>query len=88
MRTSYIRYLNVAAKSFELKLSVLNYLISFYGRENEDSYNHLNDFYIVCKSFKYENSSDEDVELRLFLFSLKVRVCSWFNILSANSIIS
>ena len=46
---SCIRYLNVSAWSFELKLSVLNCLPTFYDLENEDPYNHLNDFHAICQ---------------------------------------
>ena len=52
---SCIRYPNVAVRSFELKPSVLNCLSTFYGFENEDPYNHLNDFHAICQTFKYEN---------------------------------
>ena len=45
--------------------------------ENEDPYNHLNDFHVVCQTLKYENFSDDDVKLRLFPFSLKDRARSW-----------
>ena len=68
LSTSCIRYPNVAARSFELKLSVLNCLPTFYGLENEDPYNYLNDFHAICQTFKYENFSDDDVKLRLFPF--------------------
>ena len=71
LSTSCIRYPNVATRSFELKPSVLNCLPTFYGLENEDPYNHLNDFHVVCQIFKYEKFSDNDVKLRLFPFSLK-----------------
>ena len=55
LSTSCIRYSNVAIRSFELKPSVLNCLPTFYGLENEDPYNHLNDFHAICQTFKYEN---------------------------------
>ena len=76
LSTSCIRYPNVAARSFELKPSVLNCLPTFYGLENEDPYNHLNDFHAICQTFKYENFSDDNVKLRLFPFSLKDRARS------------
>ncbi|KAH9658022.1 hypothetical protein KPL70_023327 [Citrus sinensis] len=88
LSTSCIRYPNVAARSFELKPSVLNCLPTFSGLENEDPYNHLNDFHAICQTFKYENFSDDDVKLRLFPFSLKDRARSWLNTLLANSIAS
>ena len=68
LSTSCIRYPNVADRSFELKSSVLNCLPTFYDLENEDPYNHLNDFHAICQTFKYENFSDNDVKLRLFHF--------------------
>ena len=71
LSTSCIRHPNVAARSFELKPNVLNCLSTFYGLENENSYNHLIDFHAVCQIFKYEKFSDNDVKLRLFPFSLK-----------------
>ena len=67
---------------------MLNCLPTFYGLENEDPYNHLNDFHAICQTFKYENFSDDDVKLRLFSFSLKDRARSWLNTLSATSITS
>ena len=75
LSTSCIRYPNVA-RSFELKPSVLNCLLTFYGLENEDPYSHLNDFHAIYQTFKYVNFSDEDVKLRLFPFSLKDRARS------------
>ena len=54
LSTSCIQYPDVATRSFEIKHIVLNYLPTFYGLDNEDPYNHLNDFDAVCKTFKYE----------------------------------
>ena len=88
LTTSCIRYPNIAVRSFELKPSVLNCLPTFYGLENKDPYNHLNDFHDICQTFKYKNFSDDDVKFRLFLFSLKDRARSWLNTLPANNIIS
>ena len=86
LSTSCIRYPNVAARSFELNPSVLNCFPTFYGLENEDPYNHSNDFHAICQTFKYENFSNNDVKLRLFPFSLKNRACLWLNTLLANII--
>ena len=86
LSTSCIKYPNIVVRSFELKSSVLNCLSTFYDLENEDSYNHLNNFYAVCQTFKYENFSYDDIKLRLFSFSLNDRACSWLNTLLANSI--
>ena len=55
---------------------MLNCLPIFYGLENEDPFNHLNDFHAVCQTFKYDNFSDDDFKLRLFPFSLKDRARS------------
>ena len=71
LNTSCIKHTNVAVRSFELKPNVRNCLPTFYGLENENSYNHLIDFHVVCQIFKYEKFSDNDVKLRLFPFSLK-----------------
>ena len=86
--TPCIRYQNVYARIFKLKPNVLNCLLSFYGLENEDPYNHLNDFHAICQPFKYENFLNEDVKLILFPVSLKDRACLWFNTIPANSITS
>lgn len=88
LSTSCIQYPDVATRSFEIKHIVLNYLPTFYGLDNEDPYNHLNDFDAVCKTFKYENYSIDDVKLCLFPFSLKDKARSWFNTLLANNIAS
>ena len=88
LNISCIRYPNAAARSFKLKPRVLNCLLTFYGLENKDPYNHLNDFHTICQIFKYENFSDDDVKLILFPFSLKDRARSWLNTLLANSITS
>lgn len=68
LSTSCIRYPDVTVKSFEIKSNVLNYLPSFCGLDNEDTFNHLNDFDVVCQTFKYENFSVGDVKLHLFPF--------------------
>ena len=88
LNTSCIRYPNLAARGFEIKPSVLNCLPTFYGLENEDPYNHLNNFHAICQTFKYENFSDDDVKLRLFPFSLKDRARSWLNTFPTNNITS
>ena len=67
---------------------MLNCLPTFYGLKNDDPYNHLNDFHVVCQSFKYGKFSYDDVKLKLFPFSLKDRARSWLNTLPANSITS
>lgn len=48
LSTSCIQYPQVTARSFELKPSVLNCLLSFYGLDNEEA---LNDFYAMWKTF-------------------------------------
>ena len=88
LSTSCIRYPNVVGRSCELKPNVLNCLPTLYGLENEDLCNSLNDFHAVYQTFKYEKFSDDDVKLKLFIFSLKDRTCSWLETLLANSIIS
>ena len=84
--TSCIVLPDTNAANFELKPSVLNCLPNFYGLDKEDPYNHLNDFYAICATFKYPNFSAENVRLRLFPFSLKDRAKSWLNSLEPGSI--
>lgn len=49
LSTTCIQYPQVAARSFELKPNVLNYLPSLYGLDSEEPHNHLNDFYASCE---------------------------------------
>ena len=55
LNASCIRYPNIAVTTFELKTNVLNYLPSFYGLENEDLYNYLNDFMLFVNILNMKN---------------------------------
>lgn len=55
LNISCIWFLDVAARSYEIKPNILNCLPSFYNLDNKDPYNHLNNFYAVCQAFDYED---------------------------------
>jgi hypothetical protein len=61
------------ATHFDLKPHVIQLLPSFHGLDNENPYGHLKKFKDICATFKFQNSSEESVHLRLFPFSLHDR---------------
>ena len=73
---------------FEIKARIINMLPSYYGRDNEDPYVHLDDFRTICSTIRMENFTEDALKMRLFPFSLKDRAKYWFNSLPASSIFS
>jgi hypothetical protein len=67
------------ATHFDLKPSVIKILPTFNGLENEDPYAHVKEFLERCNTFKFQNFSDESVQLRLFPFSLSGRAKAWLH---------
>lgn len=55
LSNSCIRYLNIVVRSFKLKRSVLKLSLISLCLENENLYNHSNDFHDTCCTFKYES---------------------------------
>ena len=83
---SCIELPNVAAEHFEIKSSTIQMLPSFYGRTNEDPYNHLDEFLGICTTIKLQHFTDDALKLRLFPFSLKDKAKHWLSSLAPNSI--
>ncbi|KAF7802920.1 hypothetical protein G2W53_042031 [Senna tora] len=54
----------------ELKSGLIHLLPKFRGLMNEDPYQHLKEFHVVCSSMKPERVTEEQIKLRAFPFSL------------------
>jgi len=81
--TSCIRIPNMNANHYEIKSSVIQLLLSFYGLNNEDPYKHLNEFLEVSSTVKIQFFfSDDELRLTLFPFSLKDKAKHWFGTLN------
>ena len=61
------------ATHFDLKPHVIQLLSSFHGLYHESPYGHVKTFKDICATFKFQNFSEELVNLRLFPFSLQGR---------------
>ena len=68
-----IKRLAIQANNFELKSITLQLLqgIQFHRLTHDDPNAHILNFLEVCDTVKYNGVSDDDIRLRLFLFSLK-----------------
>ncbi|XP_022007280.1 hrp65 protein-like [Helianthus annuus] len=71
---------------FDCKPHYINILPHFSGRSNDEPYTHLAEFSSICNTIRGHNFALEEVKLRLFQFSLKVKAKQWFLTLPANSI--
>ena len=71
---------------FEIKTSTISHLPNFYGKSNEDPYQHLNEFNDLCTTFNVQHLTENALKLRLFPFSLKDKAKQWLNSLPSNSI--
>ena len=76
------------ADNFEIKPNTIQMLPSFYGRNHEDPYRHVDEFLEICTTFKLNNLTDDAVRLRLFPFSLKDKAKEWLYSLEPESITS
>ena len=83
---SCIQLPTVQAAQCKIKPSTVNLLPSFYDLNNEDSYNHINDFPVICSTVRINNFSNEALKMFLFLFSLNDKSKYWLGTLPANSI--
>lgn len=63
--------------AFELKFGMIHLLPTFSGFAREDPNKHLKEFYIVCLSMKPTGVFEEQVELRVFPFSLANTTKKW-----------
>ncbi|KAF7822137.1 DNA-directed DNA polymerase [Senna tora] len=72
----------------ELKSSLIHLLPKFRGLMNEDPYQHLKEFHVVCSSMKPERVTEEQIKLRALLFSLDSAAKEWLFYLPAGSVTS
>ena len=69
--TSCINLPEIGASHYEIKSSTIEMLPTFYGLNNEDSNNHIDEFLEICSTVKIQNFTDDALKLTLFLFPLK-----------------
>ncbi|KAF7824184.1 DNA-directed DNA polymerase [Senna tora] len=55
----------------ELKSGLIHLLPKFKGLANEDPYNHLKEFHVVCSSMKPDRITEGPIKLRAFPISLE-----------------
>jgi hypothetical protein len=67
------------ASHFDLKPHVIQLLPSFHGLDHENPYSHVKKFKDICATFKFQNFSEESIQLRLFPFSLHDRAKAWLD---------
>jgi hypothetical protein len=67
------------ATHFDLKPHIIQLLSSFHGLAHESPYGHVKTFKDICATFKFQNFSEESVNLRLFPFSLQGRARAWLD---------
>jgi hypothetical protein len=76
------------ATHYDLKPHVIQMLPSFYGLDHENPYFHVKKFRSITATTKFQNFSEESVNLRLFPFSLHDRATKWLDSLAPGSITS
>lgn len=64
---------------FEIRPAIIQLLPNYYGKENENPYKHVKDFFNLCSTFNYIEVDIEQIRLRLFPFSLKDKAQDWFD---------
>jgi hypothetical protein len=64
------------ATHYDLKPHVIQMLPSFYGLDHENPYSHVKKFRSITATTKFQNFSEESVNLRLFPFPLHDRAKS------------
>ncbi|KAF7800736.1 DNA-directed DNA polymerase [Senna tora] len=72
----------------ELKSGLIHLLPKFIGLMNEDPYQYLKEFDVVCSSMKPERVTEEQIKLRAFPFSLDGAAKEWLFYLPAGSVTS
>ncbi|KAL0401600.1 UNVERIFIED_CONTAM: hypothetical protein Slati_4189900 [Sesamum latifolium] len=60
-----------ASDDFELKCGLIHLLHSFHCLVGEDPHKYLKEFNVVCSGMKPDGVTDEQLNLRVFSFSLK-----------------
>jgi hypothetical protein len=76
------------ATHYDLKPHVIQMLPSFYGLEHENPYSHVKKVRSITATTKFQNFSEESVNLRLFPFSLHDRAKEWLDSMAPSSITS
>jgi hypothetical protein len=76
------------ATHYDLKPHVIQMLPSFYSLDHENPYSHVKKFRSITATTKFQNFSEESVNLRLFPFSLHNRATKWLDSLAPGSIMS
>jgi hypothetical protein len=76
------------ATHYDLKPHVIQMLPSFYGLDHENPYSHVKKFRSITATTKFQNFSEESVNLRLFPFSIYDRAAEWLDSLALGSITS
>jgi hypothetical protein len=76
------------ATHYYLKPHVIQMLPSFYGLDHENPYSHVKKFRSITATTKFQNFSEESVNLRPFPFSLHDRATEWLDFLAPGSITS
>ena len=71
---------------YEIKPYTINLLLSFYCLNNEDPYNHIDDFLVICSTMRINNFNSEALKMFLFPFSLKDKAKYWMSISPTNYI--
>ena len=64
---------------FEIKHSLIQILLSFYGLESENSFKHVAAFLEICSTVFLNNVSNDAFRLWLFPFSLKDKAKVWLD---------
>ena len=73
------------AAQYEIKPNTTQLLPSFHGLSNEDPYNHIDGFLVICSTVRINNFSSEALKMFLFLFLLQDKGNYWLSTLPANS---
>jgi hypothetical protein len=76
------------ATHYDLKPHVIQMLPSFYGLDHENPYSHVKKFRSITTTTKFQNFSEESVNLQLFPFSLHDKATEWLDSLAPGSITS
>ena len=63
-------------------------LPKFFGDENQDASEHVQNFLDICGTRNIKGVSDEFIRLKLFFFSFTADARTWFKTLPARSITS
>lgn len=49
------------AQQSEIRPATIQLLPTFYGKENENPYNHLKGFFAICSTFNYQGVTKEQI---------------------------